>query len=216
MNLNRLRFWKNPTATDKTPSPADDKGNQTPGSAAQSSATVVPLRRDDPKPSDEDHVPDADTAAPPHGMETTERLATPVVRFRGLLNLPELERFFEDNYFAYGHHAGIRFRSAEALSLGLDAITAKFQNTLVDLVERRRTKLNRIQSEIISAEALNPTMTARLRLGAEQLEAEMALLDEQIRLAADRKGWVLDAVNRYRLGFDRGMHKALEFELLNG
>lgn len=50
---------------------------------------------------------------------------------------------------------------------------------------------------------------------SKQLEAEMALLGEQVQLAAERKGWVLDAVNRYRLGFDRGMHKALEFKLLN-
>jgi hypothetical protein len=33
-------------------------------------------------------------------------------------------------------------------------------------------------------------------------------------LAEQRKGWVLDALNRYRLGFDRGVRDALEYELL--
>ena len=37
---------------------------------------------------------------------------------------------------------------------------------------------------------------------------------ERIELAAQRKGWVLDALNRYRLGFDRGVREALDFELL--
>ena len=36
-----------------------------------------------------------------------------------------------------------------------------------------------------------------------------------VALAEQRKGWVLDALNRYQLGFDRGVREALDFELLN-
>ena len=38
---------------------------------------------------------------------------------------------------------------------------------------------------------------------------------EQTALAEQRKGWVLDVLNRYQLGFDRGVREALDFELLN-
>ena len=58
-------------------------------------------------------------------------------------------------------------------------------------------------------------MAETLRLACEQAQREIAVLKEQHALAEQRKGWVLDALNRYQLGFDRGVREALDFELLN-
>lgn len=217
MNLNRLRFWKPRTVSSNTAALEGEAGGETAAEAAQPSPTVIQLRPDSPGANfidADDNATDGDSDSPSFGTGAPDRLATPAIRFRGMFNSPDLDRFFQDRYFAYGKYAGIRYKSAEALAQGLDALIAKFQNILVNLIERRRAKLNRLQSVIISTETVNATMTARLRLGVRQLEDEMALLGEQIRLATDRKGWVLDALNQYRLGFDRGMYEALESELL--
>jgi hypothetical protein len=58
-------------------------------------------------------------------------------------------------------------------------------------------------------------MAAQLALACQQTERELVSLQEQLTLAEHRKGWVLDALNRYRHGFDRGVRDALDYELLN-
>jgi hypothetical protein len=35
-------------------------------------------------------------------------------------------------------------------------------------------------------------------------------------LAEGGKGWVLEALNRYQMGFQKGMREAVEFELMAG
>jgi hypothetical protein len=62
--------------------------------------------------------------------------------------------------------------------------------------------------------ALSPSMAAQLGLAIEQTRRELNVLTEQLAFAEQRRGWVLDALNRYRLGFDRGVREALDYELL--
>jgi hypothetical protein len=42
----------------------------------------------------------------------------------------------------------------------------------------------------------------------------MNVLREQIALADSGKGWVLEALNRYQIGFGKGVREAIDFELL--
>ncbi len=39
-------------------------------------------------------------------------------------------------------------------------------------------------------------------------------LREQFESAGQGKGWVLEALNRYQIGFGKGLREAIEFELL--
>ena len=137
-------------------------------------------------------------------------------RFTGLLNAPELTAFFQENYFGLGRHNGAHYRTQEALELGRQSLIAKMQNALTDLAERRRAKMNRLQSEMIAIEGVSPSMSAQLRLACEQLQREMALLQDQIESAAAGKGWVLEALNRYQTGFAKGLREVIDFELLAG
>ena len=87
---------------------------------------------------------------------------------------------------------------------------------MIDLVERRQTKHDRLKREVLKVEGLAGSIAAELNLACEHLEREMTTLRQQSDLAEQRKGWILDAINRYQSGFDRGVREALEFELLGG
>ena len=141
---------------------------------------------------------------------------TAAFRFTGLMNAPELTAFFQENYFGLGRHNGAHYRTQEALELGRQSLIAKMQNALSDLAERRRAKMHRLQSEVIAIEGVSPSMSAQLRLACEQLQGEIALLQGQIESAATGKGWVLEALNRYQIGFAKGLREVIDFELLAG
>jgi len=53
-----------------------------------------------------------------------------------------------------------------------------------------------------------------LQLACERLEREIGVLRSEILAAADGKGWILEALNQYQMGFLRGVKTAIEFQLL--
>jgi hypothetical protein len=63
---------------------------------------------------------------------------------------------------------------------------------------------------------LSPSTSGQLKLACEHTEREIAVLQHQIEKASEGKGWVLEALNRYQIGFHKGMREAVEFELLAG
>ena len=136
-------------------------------------------------------------------------------RFRGILDARELKAFFDKNYFGYGRLDGSRDRTYEALQTGLISITSELQNVFAALIEQRQSKRERIQLEIVNIQDLSEPLTAQLRLRMTQLDREIGLLQTQAELAEQHKGWVLEAINRYRRGFERGVREALDYELLN-
>ncbi len=146
---------------------------------------------------------DNDTAAP---VTSTQP--------RGLLDAPELRTFFAENHFGLGRHNGSNYRTQEALELGQRALVSQFQNVLAELIERRQAKVDRLTDKTLETEGLCSITTGRLREACTRLEREMAVLQEQFSNAGERKGWVLEALNRYQIGFGKGMREAIEFELL--
>ena len=150
-----------------------------------------------------------------HDVELSPKPAS-AYRFLGLTNAPELTSFFEENFFAYGRHAGAHYRSQEALQLGRQEQIAKFQNRLNDLAERKQAKVNKLMSEMIAIDGVSPSMSAQLRLAKEQLEREIVQLRDQMDLAGEGKGWILEALNRYQIGFSKGLQAVIDFELLAG
>jgi hypothetical protein len=133
---------------------------------------------------------------------------------RGLLDALELKAFFAENHFGLGRHNGSNYRTQEALELGQRALVSQFQNVLAELIERRQAKVDRLTDKTLETEGLCSITTGRLREACTRLEREMAVLREQFSNAGDRRGWVLEALNRYQIGFGKGMREAIEFELL--
>jgi hypothetical protein len=197
MNLRKILFRAEPAATLTNvaqPAPLDAVDNviQLPGHTPLNapSGLNAPLTDDD--------APA--TAQPP--------------RTRGLLDAPELKAFFEENYFGLGRHNGAHYRTQEAQVQGKQSIVAAFQNVLAEQVERKQAKADRLHDKWLETQGLCATTTARLQLARTQIEREMEMLQAQIASAADHKGWVLEALNRYQTGFGKGLREAIAFELL--
>jgi hypothetical protein len=82
------------------------------------------------------------------------------------------------------------------------------------LVDQRQSKRDRVESEILKMQDFSAELAARLQLTSDHLDRQIAMLKEQYNLSKEGQGWVLAALNRYQLGFDRGVTDALDFDLL--
>jgi hypothetical protein len=51
-------------------------------------------------------------------------------------------------------------------------------------------------------------------LRREKYNRDLLTLKDQWNLAEEQKGWVLSALNEYRIGFDRGLREAIDAEIL--
>jgi hypothetical protein len=213
MNLKRVMFWKQSEAAE-TPAPSANSGTSQyiasppaashAGSDPWTDGKVIPFHG-------------ARAAAPMEAPIADEFAQAPaqLARVKGLMNAPELETFFKTNQFGFGRYHGSHYRTHEALDRGLLAVVTSFQNIVSDLAERRQARVNKLQQSRQEVATLSPTMAETLRIACDQVQREISVLYEQHALAEQRKGWVLDALNRYQLGFDRGVRDALDFELLN-
>jgi hypothetical protein len=135
---------------------------------------------------------------------------------KGLMNAEEITTFFNENYFGLGRHNGSNFRTQEALDLGKRSLISKFQNTLADLLESKQARINKLQNQLVAIEGISASMTQQLKLACEHVEREINVLQDQIESAGNQKGWVLEALNRYQIGYMRGLNEAIEFEFLAG
>jgi len=134
----------------------------------------------------------------------------------GLMNASEITDFFGENYFGLGRHNGANLRTQEALELGKKSLISKFQNTLNDLLEAKLSRINRLKNQLAAIEGISSAMTNQLELACEHAEREIKVLNDQIEISNTQKGWVLEALNRYQLGFIKGLNDAIEFEFLAG
>ena len=145
--------------------------------------------------------------------DATNTVATPI-QSKGLMGEPELVSFLSENYFGLGVHNGAHFKTQESLQLGREALISRFQNALTSLLWRKQERINWLQSELIAVEGISPSISNQLKLACEHLEREAVELRRQIDVAGEGKGWVLEPLNRYQIGYIKGLREAIDFELL--
>ena len=133
----------------------------------------------------------------------------------GLMDSFELKAFFADNFFGLGRHNGSTYRTQEALVKGKQGMISRFQNTVATLIEQLQAKIYRLRNMQLQTEGVCPTTAAQLDLAQSRLERDISVLREQIAQAENGKGWVLEALNRYQIGFGKGLREAIDFELLD-
>lgn len=204
MNLKRMMFWKSSTA----PQVAIDT-NQTDQAFSEASPPIETA----------DNVitlPTSTEIDPPVSESQAEQLAAkPTARpQRGLLDAPELKAFFESGHFGHGRYDGTNCRTQESMENGRRTIIAEFQNTVTALLGQRIVKAHRLEDAQLETDGVCSLTTARLKLAQVFQEREIAKLHEQIELAEQGRGWVLEAINRYQQGFRLGLKSAIEFDLL--
>ena len=141
--------------------------------------------------------------------------AKPLVGSR-LIGSDLVKAFFDQNHFGLGRHNGTNYRTIDAMEFGRSARIAEFVNAIRETTDRMQAKIDRLESTQIEAAGVCKATSAKLALAISQLERDIAVLKEQSDLAADGKGWVLEALNRYQAGFVKGMREAVEAELILG
>ena len=201
MNLRKMIFWNSPSA----PS----------AEAALPMDAALPPRDDI---SNVIQLPQRNALDAPAGLGAAQEPAISTAALgpepRGLMDAPELQAFFADNHFGLGRHNGANYKTQDALTLGKQALVSRFQNALAGLAEQKQAKADRLRNTQLQTEGLCNTTTTQLGLACTRLERDMAVLREQIQQAADGKGWVLEALNRYQIGFGKGLREAVDFELI--
>jgi hypothetical protein len=145
----------------------------------------------------------ANTAQPSPNRPLTPNQA----KHNSLIDTPELSAYFRARYFEYGYHTGVRFRSSEAFELGRQEHIAVFQNIITQMVQRKKTKIVRLQHELLGIETISAVMSAQLRLACAHLEQEVVALTEQHGLSSEGKGWIRQALAPFT---------AIEFDVLAG
>ncbi len=212
MNLRKMMFW-NTDATQSTPT-AVPAPLATPGAAPDALSNVIQMPKRSPL--DEPAGLAPATAQPEEWAAgpTPPVAAAPAGQPQGLLETPELKAFFAENFFGLGRHNGSFYRTQEAMEQGKQGLISRFQNTLAFLVEQRQAKVDRFIDMQLQTEGVCSTVTAQLGLARTRYERDMNQLREQMALAESGKGWVLEALNRYQIGFGKGLREAIDFELL--
>jgi hypothetical protein len=130
----------------------------------------------------------------------------------GVLDSVELKEFFSQNHFGLGRHNGSVYRTQNSLELGKKSIVSEFQNILHELYERNKVKHQKLHLKSLETVGLCNVTSSMLDFAKESVQKDMALLSEQITFAENAKGWVLEALNSYQIGFGKGVREAIEFE----
>ena len=131
-----------------------------------------------------------------------------------VLDSPELKVFFQQNHFGIGRHHGSVSRTQHSLELGKRNIVSSFQNVLHELFERSRVRHQRLHLKSLETVGLCDVTSSMLDFAKETVQRDMDLLSEQISLAENGRGWVLEALNSYQIGFGKGVREAIDFELI--
>lgn len=205
MNLRKMLFWNT------SPAAAADDPVTTPALASVQVADAL---------SNVIQLPPRSPLDLPAGLEPADtqavspKSASNASQSAGLMDTFELKTFFAENFFGLGRHNGSTYRTQEALALGKQGMVSRFQNTAATLIEQRQAKIDRLRNMQLQTEGVCATTAAQLDLAQSRLERDISVLREQIAQAENGKGWVLEALNRYQIGFGKGLREAIDFELL--
>ena len=133
---------------------------------------------------------------------------------RGLLDGPEIKGFLEKNHAASGRYQGSVYGTQESLKLGTAKLVSEFQNTLEELKERRKVEHQRLHMKLLETQGVASGTNEMLEFAKATVSQELDLLESQIAAAEAGKGWIEEALNCYKLGFNRGIREAIEFDLI--
>ena len=132
----------------------------------------------------------------------------------GPMTAGPINEFFARNFVTYGRYAGATQRTNEALALGMAAVMSQFQNAISLVINEKRSKLDNLLNVAAQSDGVSDIVSTQLHLAQQKLERDISILWEQMELSEQRRGWILSALNEYRIGFDRGLREAVDAELL--
>jgi hypothetical protein len=201
MNLKKLFFWE----TEKNK--LDDEVNRNEiGEIASGSDDVI---------SNVIRLPNTSPVTDPVGLKNYQEdgAPKPLQKQLGLMDELEIKKFFGQNHFGLGRHNGSVYKTQAALDLGKQSIISEFQNVLEELYERKNAKQQKLQLMALQTNGYCEVTSSMLEYAKSNVQRDMNILQDQISDAEQGKGWVLQALNTYQIGFGKGVGEAVDFEL---
>lgn len=200
MNLKSLRFWNKSNQFDSNVQPDQTTDPQNPNQGTLSNVIRLPL---------------VNPLTHPAGLsESEEEIKVEKRKYLSVLDSPELKEFFKQNHFGVGRHYGSVSRTHNSLELGKKNIVSSFQNILHELYERNKIRYQKLHLKSLETVGLCDVTESMLDFAKESAQKDMSLLSEQIELSENGRGWVLEALNSYQIGFGKGVREAIDFELI--
>lgn len=136
------------------------------------------------------------------------------LQYKGLLDDPHLKDFFSQNHWQFGNYDGAAYRSQEQMELGKQAIVARFQNALSNYISKKQAHLTKLKATALETRGVCNTTTEQLELACKHVENDLDTLMQQMEWSKTRQGWVMDALNRYEIGFVKGLRTTIPFDHL--
>jgi hypothetical protein len=159
-------------------------------------------------------LPNSNPLSAPSGLDDAEiGESSQLKKQLGLMDLSEIKLFFSQNHFGLGKHNGANFKTQAALVLGKEAIISEFQNVLTELYERKKAKQHKLQLMALQTNGYCEVTSSMIEYAKSNVQRDMNILENQISDAEQGKGWVLQALNTYQIGFGKGVAEAIDFEL---
>lgn len=202
MQLQKLKFWNKSNFEDKPHNP------NLPDEPSTQSENVIHLNVDNPL-----DQPAGKSDEFPLSDSSYVSIRKDISRI-GVMSCEEITQFFTRNFVNCGRYAGSTTRTQDALDLGIKTIIAQFQNTLSMVIDQQQAKIDGLKNIEAQTVGLSSSIQSQLGLRREKYDRDLLTLKEQRDLAEEQKGWVLSAVNEYRIGFDRGLREAIDAEIL--
>jgi hypothetical protein len=200
MQLKNLKFWKQPEVEIAV---ADSRGTQ-----GEQNSNVIDMPLETPL----DSPAGLSGVLPMSDSMYLNLKAKPIPR--GPMAAKELTEFFSKNFINCGRYAGATQKTQEAREQGLSAVISQFQNVIELVIDEKRSKLDSLLNQSAQTEGVSDIVSTQLHLAQEKLDRDILVLEEQFKLSIERKGWILAALNEFRIGFDRGLRDAVDAELL--
>lgn len=134
---------------------------------------------------------------------------------KSILNNEHFDDFFNQNFFSRGRHNGFNLGSEAHFDSGKKAIISDFQSILMKLADHKRKFIHEIEGETIKSGEAFPLLAKDLEQLLKGVRDDISVLEEQIKLSENGKGWVSKSINDYENGFIQGKQFGIKIRLLN-
>lgn len=118
------------------------------------------------------------------------------------------------NYESKGINDGYEFGTQEIHDIQISKIKSEFRLNIDQMIEEKRSALVQLKTRKVEIGVLSETLSKQLDIIVEETQNSLNELLKEKQYSEETKGWVMDIVNAYSLGFKRGLHSKEEERLL--
>lgn len=129
--------------------------------------------------------------------------------FISILDYGEMKPYFDTTYFGYGYNYGFNHQSKDAMEVGKRDLQLSFQNTLEKIQKKIEQEVIKIESHLSYIDDSYPSIQALLNKLLIKLKGDLELIEKQLNLSNQFKGWIENAFNKFRIGFHQGLKKSV-------